>query len=83
MIHYLKLIWAFGTLNGLCLSITESKHIEAVKEPWWESNCFHTLGQMLNTNLRLDKLSAAQVTFKSYEMLKDDYLKSIRAEISL
>ena len=33
-VHYLGLIQAFGTPNGLCLSITESKHIQAVKEPW-------------------------------------------------
>jgi len=32
--HYLQLIRAFGAPNGLCSSITESKHIKAVKEPW-------------------------------------------------
>jgi hypothetical protein len=34
LIHYHKLIRAFGAPNGLCSSITESKHIKAVKEPW-------------------------------------------------
>ena len=81
MIHYAKLIRAFGAPNGLCSSITESKHIEAVKEPWRRSNRFHALGQMLNTNLRLDKLSAARIAFKSLGMLKGNYLESIRARI--
>ena len=81
MIHYAKLIRAFGAPNGLCSSITESKHIEAVKEPWRRSNRFHALGQMLNTNLRLDILSAARVAFKSHGMLEGGYLESIRAHI--
>jgi len=31
--HYVKLICAFRAPNGLCFSITELKHIKAVKEP--------------------------------------------------
>ncbi len=31
MVHYLSLIRLFGAPNGLCSSITESKHIKAVK----------------------------------------------------
>jgi len=81
MIHYPKLIRAFGAPNGLCSSITESKHIEAVKEPWRRSNRFHALGQMLITNLRLVKLSAARVAFKSCGMLEGNYLESIYAQI--
>ena len=53
--HYLKLIRAFGAPNGLCSSITESKHIKAVKEPWRRSSRFEALHQMLLTNQRLDK----------------------------
>ena len=34
MVHYHELIELFGVPNGLCSSITESKHIRAVKEPW-------------------------------------------------
>ena len=34
MVHYRELIELFGAPNGLCSSITESKHIRAVKEPW-------------------------------------------------
>ena len=32
--HYFYAIQLFGSPNGLCSSITESKHIKAVKEPW-------------------------------------------------
>ena len=38
VVHYLHLIQEFGAPNGLCSSITEYKHIRAVKEPWRCSN---------------------------------------------
>ncbi|KAI6031143.1 hypothetical protein PISMIDRAFT_57563, partial [Pisolithus microcarpus 441] len=63
MNHYQHLIQEFGAPNGLCSSITESKHIKAVKQPWRRSNRFEALGQMLITNQRLDKLAAARVNF--------------------
>jgi len=34
MKHYVDLIRMFGAPNGLCSSITGSKHIKAVKEPY-------------------------------------------------
>ncbi|KAG1860203.1 hypothetical protein DFJ58DRAFT_840085 [Suillus subalutaceus] len=37
LIHYHKMIRSFGAPNRLCSSITESKHIKAVKEPWQRS----------------------------------------------
>ncbi|KAH8984531.1 hypothetical protein EDB86DRAFT_3084417 [Lactarius hatsudake] len=43
MIHYPMLIRLFGAPNGLCSSITESKHIKAVKEPWRRSNRYHAV----------------------------------------
>lgn len=67
--HYPRLIQQFGAPNGLCSSITESKHIKAVKEPWRRSNRFNALGQMLLTNQRLDKLAAARVDFTARGML--------------
>jgi hypothetical protein len=76
--HYVKLIRAFGAPNGLCSSITESKHIKAVKEPWRRSNRFDALGQMLLTNQRLDKLAAARANFVSCGMLKGAYLSSVQ-----
>ena len=34
LVHYWKNIQLFGAPNGLCLSITESKHIKSLKESW-------------------------------------------------
>lgn len=45
--HYISSIILFGSPNGLCSSITESKHIKAVKEPWRRSSRFKALVQML------------------------------------
>jgi hypothetical protein len=69
LFHYNTLIRAFGAPNGLCSSITESKHIKAVKEPWRRSSRFNALSQMLITNQRLDKLAAARVDFADRGML--------------
>ena len=55
--HYQQLVQKFGAPNGLCTSITESKHIEAVKKPWRRSNRHEALGQMLVTNQWLDNLA--------------------------
>ncbi|KAF7796680.1 hypothetical protein EIP86_007863 [Pleurotus ostreatoroseus] len=68
--HYADLIPDFAAPNGLCSSITESKHIKAVKEPWRRSSRFQALGQMLLTNQRLDKLAAARVDFAERGMLE-------------
>lgn len=67
--HYRQLIQMFGAPNGLCSSITESKHIAAVKEPWRRSSRFEALGQMLITNQRLDKLAALRVDLATRGML--------------
>ncbi|EKM77823.1 hypothetical protein AGABI1DRAFT_101528 [Agaricus bisporus var. burnettii JB137-S8] len=56
--HYLTSVPLFGSPNGLCSSITESKHIKAVKEPWRRSSRFKALPQMLQTIVRLEKLAA-------------------------
>lgn len=67
--HYHHLIRLFGAPNGLCSSITESKHIKAVKQPWRRSNRCKALGQILITNQRLDKLAAARSDFEARGML--------------
>ncbi|KAG1837094.1 hypothetical protein F4604DRAFT_1597751, partial [Suillus subluteus] len=72
--HYILMIQLFGAPNGLCSSITESKHIKAVKEPWCRSSRFNTLRQMLLTNQRLDKLAAARVDFEARGMLRGSSL---------
>ena len=48
--HYRRNIENFGAPNGLCSSITESKHITAVKKPWRRSNRYEALKQMLTIN---------------------------------
>ncbi|KAI9065785.1 hypothetical protein FKP32DRAFT_1567193, partial [Trametes sanguinea] len=68
--HYPRLIQLFGAPSGLSSSITESKHIEAVKKPYRRSNRYEALGQMLLTNQRLDKLFALRVEFTSRGMLQ-------------
>jgi len=55
--------------NGLCSSITESKHIKAVKEPWQRSNWYKALNQMLRTILRLDKMAALRQIFAKRGMM--------------
>ena len=77
LIHYPKHVRAFGAPNGLCSSITESKHIKAVKEPWRRSNRFDALGQMLLTNQRLDKLAASRIDFAHRGMLRGTCLSYI------
>ena len=69
MKHYVDMIRLFGAPNGLCSSITESKHIKAIKEPYRRSNRNEPLGQILLTNQRLDKLAAARSDFAACGML--------------
>jgi len=64
----------FGAPNGLCSSMTEAKHIKAVKEPWRRSSRYEPLGQMLLTNQRLDKLAASRIDFTSRGMLDGSVL---------
>ena len=79
--HYTKLIHAFRAPNSLCSSITESKHIKAVKEPWQCSNRSEALGQMLLTNQHIDKLAAARVDFADHGMLQGTCLSTAWDEI--
>jgi hypothetical protein len=81
LIHYVKLIRAFGAPNGLCSSITESKHIKAVKEPWRRSSRYEALSQMLLTNQRLDKLAAARADFADRGMLQGTCLSAVWDQI--
>ena len=69
LMHYKLLIRLFGAPNGLCTSITESRHIMAVKKPWQHSNKHNALGQILQTNQRLSQLAAACADFEARGML--------------
>jgi len=77
LVHYPDLIRLFGAPNGICSSITESKHICAVKEPWRRSSRNEALLQMLVTNQCLDQLSAAHVEFGERGMLNGTLLESV------
>ena len=59
----------FGSPNGLCSSITEAKHIKAVKEPWRRSNRNNPLPQMLQTITRMEKMAALRVVYSKLGML--------------
>ena len=69
LFHYRRQIEDFGAPGGLCSSITESRHITAVKKPWRRSNRYNALGQMLQVNQRLDKLAAMRSDFVARGML--------------
>ena len=71
------MIYLFGAPNSVCSSITEAKHIKAVKELWRQSNRNKPLKQMLYTNQRLDKLAAARVNFMQRGMLSDSKLNAL------
>jgi len=75
--HYAYLIRLFGSPNGLCSSITESKHIKAVKEPWRHSSRFKALVQMLCAIVRMEKMVALQHTFNHLGMLRTSLASSI------
>ena len=81
--HYPKLIRLFGSPNGLCSSITESKHIRAVKEPWRRSNRNEALGQILVTNQCLDQLAAARADFASRGMLDGTCISYVLQQLEL
>ncbi|OJT03664.1 hypothetical protein TRAPUB_5692 [Trametes pubescens] len=85
LVHYVLAIRHFGSPNGLCSSITESKHIEAVKKPWRDSNKNQPLEQILRSITRLSKLSAARIEFGRCGLLQGDVhtaaLKEIGADV--
>ena len=58
-------------------SITESKHIKAVKKPYRQSGHYQALGHMLLINKHLHKLMASQVDFQRCGMLKGTCLSNV------
>jgi hypothetical protein len=75
MSHYIRMIRLFGAPNGLCSSITESKRIKAVKEPWRRTNRYGARLQMLLIIQRLDKLAAMRVGFTERGVLEPTKLQ--------
>ncbi|KAI0739088.1 hypothetical protein C8Q80DRAFT_1222300 [Daedaleopsis nitida] len=77
--HYVSGIKLFGALNGLCTSITESKHITAVKRPWRLSNRNNPLIQILQRNTRLSKITALRVELGRRGLLEEGIVQTITA----
>jgi hypothetical protein len=71
LVHFVRGIRLFGSPNGVCTSLTELKHIEAVKKPWRRSNKFLPLMQIITTITRIAKVVAARVEFGQRGMLPD------------
>ncbi|KAF8808754.1 hypothetical protein BYT27DRAFT_7255218 [Phlegmacium glaucopus] len=69
LLHYQSLNQMFGAPNGVCSSITKSKHIKAVKQPWQHSSQNNAISQMLLMNQQVDKLAAACINFEECGML--------------
>ena len=82
LVHYHNHIQNFGAPNGLCSSITESKHIAAVKKPWRRLNRYNALQQMLTINTRNDQLMAARADFLSCRMLQGTCLGEVLDTLS-
>ncbi|KAJ7648793.1 hypothetical protein DFH06DRAFT_1423544, partial [Mycena polygramma] len=72
--HYRPNVEDFGAPGGVCSSITESRHITAVKKPWRRSSRYEALSQMLLTNQRLDKLAASRADFVERGMLPPNFV---------
>ncbi|KAI9436783.1 hypothetical protein BJY52DRAFT_1130347 [Lactarius psammicola] len=68
--HFYYAIHLFGSPNGLCSSITESKHIRAVKEPWRRSSRYLALTQMLKTLQRMDNMTTLHRRLEDSGMLQ-------------
>jgi hypothetical protein len=83
LVHYVLSIKLFGSPNGICSSITESKHIRAVKWPYRRSSKYKPLRQILRTNTRLSKLASAAVLFKTAGMLIGTAIDSAHIELGL
>lgn len=81
LVHYTQKIKLFGSLNGVCTSITESKHIRAVKEPWRRSNRNDPINQILLRNTRMMKISAARARFGRKGMLRGDVYTAALVEV--
>lgn len=61
----------------------ESKHISAVKKPWHSSSKNNPLEQILKTNVRNSKISAACTDFSHWGMLHGDVLLSAHIDVGI
>ncbi|KIL54650.1 hypothetical protein M378DRAFT_92135 [Amanita muscaria Koide BX008] len=76
--HYREQIVDFGAPNGLCSSITESKHRSAVKDPYRRSSRNEPLAEMLLINQRMEKLAATRINFAARGLLANSGFQEYR-----
>ena len=82
LLHYIQAIHLFGLPNGLCSSITKSKHIRAIKWPYWRSSRYKALRQILKINQHLEKISASRHYYLAERLpISPHYIKSSLREI--
>ena len=67
--HFHYAIHQFSSPNGLCLSITESKHIPTAKDTWQRSSKNNLMAQMVKTIQQMDRMSALHWHFEENGML--------------
>ena len=72
--HYVTLIYAYSAPSSLCSSMTEKKHIKAVKKPWRCLSHCKALKQMFLMIQWLDKLSTSHVHIKVNGMFNGECL---------
>ncbi|KAG1848763.1 hypothetical protein DFJ58DRAFT_717042 [Suillus subalutaceus] len=83
--HYILLIHMFGALNGLCSSITESKHIKAIKEPWrciaqnGDDTAQNANSNNNNNNAENDDESAGPRAQSDVKLAQRSHARNIRA----
>lgn len=83
LVHYVRSIRLFGSPNGLCTSITESKHIKMVKEPWRRSSRFNALFEILKWIDRLGKIAAFRADRGRRGMFDGDVLYDSRRQAAM
>jgi hypothetical protein len=74
LFHFRSNIENYGSPNGLCTTLVESKHRKVIKEPWRRSSHHEPLPQMLKINTRLDQLKACAVAFRKRGQLDESLM---------
>ncbi|KAF8261270.1 hypothetical protein EI94DRAFT_1789551 [Lactarius quietus] len=70
LMHFYRAIHLFGSPNGLCSSITESKHIETTKDTWRRTSRYYAIYQMLRILFRMAKMLALRQCLQRNGMLR-------------
>ncbi|KAF8263103.1 hypothetical protein EI94DRAFT_1773032 [Lactarius quietus] len=70
LMHFYHAIHLFGSPNGLCSSITESKHIETMKDTWRRTSRYYAIYQMLRILFCMAKMLALHRRLQRNGMLR-------------